>query len=411
MKKFIVRTMLTCSLIFVFLFTITMFLEYKNKDKLNTDVKVEYKIEDGEIVVPDTPKKVEANYQFSQVFFYSGLAITLLSPLLFLKYGGIEIIKKIRFKKKLVEGASFCFLYGIFTELLIFPKILFSSFYRAKLVGLSIENFSDFMARYLQSILFYSLEMLPIAMIIYIIFIKRKRWYIYVSIIVVLIGIGGAYISPYIDEMQNDLVSMEEGELKNSIVELAKDSGIEDLDIRVIEKSNTTKSINAYMTGIGKSRRIVFWDTTLKLSKDEILSVAAHEMGHYNMNHIQKSMLLTFVITIMLIMVTHIIMLKFKGRDYRVIDNIPKILFILNILFLVMSPIETVYSRKIEYDADQFAMEATNDGYTNGSLEIKFIQQNLSPIDVNSLYKWLVYDHPTVKDRIEHSNEFIKSMK
>ena len=108
---------------------------------------------------------------------------------------------------------------------------------------------------------------------------------------------------------------------------------------------------------------------------------------------------------------THRIMLKYKGREYRVIDNIPKILFILNLLLLVISPIQTAYSRKMEYAADQFAMEATNDGYTNGSLEIKFIQQNLSPIDVNSLYKWLVYDHPTVKDRIEHSNEFIESMK
>ena len=291
MKKFIVRTMLTFSLIFIFLFTITMFLEYKNKDKLNTQVKVEYKIEDGKIVVPDTPAKVEANYEFSQVFFYSGLAISLASPLLFLKYGGTEIIKKIRFKKKILEGASFCFLYGVFTELLIFPKVLFSAFYRARLVGLSTESFSDFMGRYFQGIIFYSLEMLPIAIIIYIIFIKRKRWYIYASIIIVLIAIGGAYISPYIDEMQNDLVAMEDGELKNSILELAKDSGIEDLDIRVVEKSNTTNSINAYMTGIGGSRRIVFWDTTLKLSNEEILAIAAHEMGHYKMNHIQKSII------------------------------------------------------------------------------------------------------------------------
>jgi STE24 endopeptidase len=292
---------------------------------------------------------------------------------------------------------------------LIFPKILFSAFYRAKLVGLNIETFSEFMARYLKGVLFSSLEMLPIAMIMYIIFIKRKRWYIYVSICVVLIGIGGAYISPYIDEMQNDLVAMDEGEIKNSIVKLAKDTGIEDLDIRVIEKSNSTNSINAYMTGAFGSRRIVFWDTTLKLSNEEILAIAAHEMGHYKMNHIQKGMIVTFIITILLILVTHIIMVKYKGRDYRVIDNIPKILFILNILFLAMSPIETAYSRNMEYDADEFAMEATNDGYTNGVLEIKFIQQNLSPIDVNSLYKWLVYDHPTVKDRIEHSNEFIKS--
>jgi len=411
MKKFILRTVMTFSVIFISLFAITMFLEYKNKDKLNTQVKVEYKIEDGKIVVPDTPAKVEANYEFSQVFFYSGLAISLASPLLFFKYGGTEIIKKIGFKRKISEGASFCFLYGVFTELIIFPKILFSAFYRARLVGLSTASFSDFMGRYFQGIIFYSLEMLPVAIIVYIIFIKRKRWYIYVSIILVLIAIGGAYISPYIDEMQNDLVAMKDGELKNSILELAKNSGVEDLDIRVVEKSNTTNSINAYMTGIGGSRRIVFWDTTLTLSNEEILAIAAHEMGHYEMSHIQKSIMLNIFMTILLILVTHRIMLKYKGREYRVIDNIPKTLFILNLLLLVITPIQTAYSRNMEYAADQFAMEATNDGYTNGSLEIKFIQQNLSPIDVNPLYKWLVYDHPTVKDRIEQSNEFIANSK
>jgi len=411
MKKFLVKTGLTFSLIFIFLFTITMFFEYKNKEKLNAEVNVKYKIENGEILVPDTPGKVEANYEFSQVFFYCGLVISLAAPLLFYKYGGTQIIKKLGFKKKLIEGASFCFLYGIFTELLIFPKILFSAFYRAKLVGLSKESFTDFMERYFQGILFYSLEMLPIAIIIYIIFIKRKRWYIYASVIVVLIAIGGAYISPYIDEMQNDLVPMEAGDLKDSIVELSRDSGIKDLDIRVIEKSSTTNSINAYMTGVGESRRIVFWDTTLKLSKEEILSVAAHEIGHYKMNHIQKGMLVTLLITILLIVCTHRIMIKYKGKNYRVIDNIPKILFMLNLLLLVVSPLETAYSRQMEYEADEFAMVATNDGYTNGSLEIKFIQQNLSPIDVNFLYKWLVYDHPTVKDRIEHSNQFIFNSK
>lgn len=411
MKKFIVRTVMTFSFIFIFLFSITIFLEYKNKDKLNTQVKVEYKVSDGEIVVPDTPAKVEANYEFSQVFFYSGLVISLASPLLFFKYGGTAVIKKIGFKKKILEAGCFCLLYGVFTELLIFPKALFSAFYRARLVGLSTASFSNFMERYFQGIMFYALEMLPIAIIVYMIFIKRKRWYIYVSIILVLIAIGGAYVSPYIDEMQNDLESMEEGELKNSILELAKNSGVEDLDIRVVEKSNVTNSVNAYMTGIGGSRRIVFWDTTLKLSNKEILAIAAHEMGHYEMNHIQKSIILSVFMTIFLILVSHNIMCKYKGREYRLIDNIPKILFILNILLVVAAPIETAYSRKMEYAADQFAMEATNDGYTNGSLEIRFIQQNLSPIDVNSLYKWLVYDHPTVKDRIEHSNEFIESMK
>ena len=63
----------------------------------------------------------------------------------------------------------------------------------------------------------------------------------------------------------------------------------------------------------------------------------------------------------------------------------------------------------MEVEADTFAMEITNDGYTNGALELKFIESNLTPVDVDPVIKWLAYDHPTCRERIELSNEFIKS--
>ena len=274
---------------------------------------------------------------------------------------------------------------------------------------MSSETFLGFFKRYFTESLLDLLIALPVIIIIYIIYLKFKNWYFIAAAILIAVSLVSNYVYPYIDEMQNDLRIMEDGELKEKILALSREAEIDNLEVMVIPKSKETSSMNAYMTGINNSRRIVFWDTTLKgLNEKEILSVAAHEMGHYKLNHIQMSILISSLTTVLTLLVLHNIMRKYKGRNYRTIDNIPQILFALNLIGLLITPLDSAYSRKIEVDADIFAMELTDDGYTNGALEIRFIESNLTPVDVDGLYKWLAYDHPTVKERIELSNEFNK---
>ena len=412
MKKFILRTIVTFSIIFTLLFGITMFIEYSKKADLKEEVNVEYRIEDGEIVVPDTPSKVNANLTFAETYFCISIVIALATPILFYFFGGIELIKKKSIKNKFIEGLYFCILYGVFSEVMMFPKILFSSFYRLRLVGLSCQSFlgcfKEYMIGNIESILFE----LPVAAFIYLLFIKRKHWYLYTGAILIAVSLINNYVYPYVDEIENELVDMEDGELKNKIIDLSNEAGIEDLDIKVIPKSHKTKSMNAYMTGIHNSKRIVFWDTTLnQLSDKEVLSVAAHEMGHYKLNHIRNSMLLGMGGILISLLLLNILMIKVKGHNYRVIDNIVLIIFIVNIMGYMTRPMETAYSRSIETEADEFAMKVTDDPLTNGALEIRFVESNLTPVDVDGFFKYMAYDHPTVKERIENSNKFARNMK
>lgn len=412
MKKFIFKTFLAFSLIFIFLFSMTMMLENKNKKAIESKVKVECEIQDGQIVIPQTPDKVAANYEFTKVYFYTGIALSLILPILFYIYGGIELIKRLNFRFKVIEGGMLCVLYYLFSMILNFPKVLFSSFYRGRLMGLSNLGFLDFVEGYLISNSIDLLISLPMIAIIYVIFIKRKRWYFIVAGILISVSLISNYLYPYFDEFQNELVPMEDCQLKRKIIDLSKMAGIEDLDIKVIPKSEETNSMNAYMTGVHNSRRIVFWDTTLNgLTEKEVLAVAAHEMGHYKLKHIEKSTIISSLLTIMTLMLVHNLMRRFSDKDYRKIDKIPYILFVINIIGILISPIETSYSRKMEVEADSFAMEITNDGYTNGALEIKFIETNLTPVDIDPLIKWLAYDHPTCRERIELSNNFMKAKK
>ena len=412
MKKFIFKTFLAFSLIFVFLFSMTMMLENKNKKAIESEVKVEYQIQDGQIVIPQTPDKVAANYEFTKVYFYTGIVLSIILPILFYIYDGIGVIKSFKFRSKLLEGGALFITYYLFSMVLGFPKVLFSSFYRGRLVGLSNLGFLDFIFGYLINNSIDLLISLPVMALIYVIFIKKKRWYFIVAGVLIAVSLISNYLYPYFDEYENDLVPMEDCQLKDKILALSKDAGIENLDIRIIPKSGETNSMNAYMTGIHNSRRIVFWDTTLNgLSEKEILAVAAHEMGHYKLKHIEKSTIISSLITIMTLLLVHNLMSRFCNKDYRRIEKIPYILFVINIIGILISPMETAYSRKIEVEADTFAMEITNDGYTNGELEIKFIESKLTPVDVDPLIKWLAYDHPTCKERIELSNTFIKAKK
>lgn len=407
MKKFLFKTFLGFALIFIMFFGITMCLEYKNKDKINSEVNVQVQVVDGKIQIPEIPDKVEANYEFSKSYFYLGYIIVIIIPLLFKAYGGVEVVKNKKFKHKWVEGFVLSLLFLIFSWVLTFPRSFFSSFYRARLVGLSNESFYNYITGNIIDNSIYILTSLPILIIFYLIYLRFNKWYLIVGIITMGLYVGGNYLYPYLDEIQNNLVPMEEGEIKEKVLELAENVGIKDLQVMVIPKSEETNSINAYMTGMGKSRRIVFWDTTLKqLNEQEIISVAAHEMGHYKLKHIQKSMVLSILISLMALILLNAIMEKHKGKNYRNIDNLSKLIFIFNLITLFSTPIEQGYSRKIEIEADKFAIEKTGDYYTNGALEIKFIESNLSPVDVDKLYKYFAYSHPTTKERIELSNSY-----
>ena len=409
MKKFIFRSFLCFSLIFIVFFIITMSLEYKNKDKIKSDVNVEVKVVDGKIQVPDTPDKVEANYEFSKSYYYVGTVISIALPLLFKVYGGIEVVKKRCYKHRWTEGIVLVLMFLIFSWITTFPKSFFSAFYRGRLMGLSNYTFSNYILNNVVNNCIDILTSLPIYLLFYVLYCRMKRWYIVVGVITVGLFIGGNYLYPYLDEKVNNLIPMEEGELKDSILELSRNVGIENLEVMVIPKSKETSTINAYMTGIGGSKRIVFWDTTLKqLNKNEILSVAAHEMGHYKLNHITKSTFLAILLTILSLIAVNAIMERRYGKDYRTLDNLVKLIFILNLISIITTPIEMAYSRKVEVEADRFAIEKTGDYYTNGTLEIKFIETNLSPVDVDKIYKLLVYSHPTTKERIELSNSYAK---
>lgn len=169
----------------------------------------------------------------------------------------------------------------------------------------------------------------------------------------------------------------------------------------------STKS-NAFFTGIGKTKRIVLFDTLIKNhSEDEILAILAHEIGHYKKLHIYKTLLLSVITSgvlfyLLSLMINNIHLFNaFKMDQTSIYVSLVLFSFIfipINYLFSILS---VAISRKHEYEADSFAIKTTNLSEVFIDALKKLSIDNLSNLTPHSLIVFLEYSHPPVLKRIE----------
>ena len=181
--------------------------------------------------------------------------------------------------------------------------------------------------------------------------------------------------------------------------------------------SEKTTGLNAYVTGIGASKRIVVWDTTIaKMSTPQIVFVAGHEMGHYVLNHIPKG--IAFADAALLVMFWLLYrfiggLISRYGADWKIEGVgdwacLPAFLLLISIFSFIGGPIGSAFSRHIEHQADQYGLEVTH-GLTLDSGQVAAQSfQILGEVDLadptpNPIDVFLFYDHPPIPDRIRFS--------
>jgi len=181
--------------------------------------------------------------------------------------------------------------------------------------------------------------------------------------------------------------------------------------------SEKVNELNAYVTGIGASKRVVVWDTTIaKMNTPQIVFVAGHEMGHYVLNHVWKGVaffgLLLFVFYAIGFRSIGWVLRRWGGNwGIRGIDDwasLPAFLLMLLILFFITQPVANAFSRYLEHQADQYGLEVTH-GLTpdSGQIAAQSFQilgeVDLADPDPNPVDIFLFYDHPANPDRVRFS--------
>lgn len=198
---------------------------------------------------------------------------------------------------------------------------------------------------------------------------------------------------------------LEDEELKRKIRELIEKASAKILKIYKVNASKRTKKQNAYVTGIGRSRRLVLYDTLMDYPQDELLAVVGHELGHHAKKHIQKDVILFSIYATVLLYLTNFLywqILKSNAFDVQR----PHTIFVYSLLFVsaigyFLEPVVNYISRKMEYEADEFSAKLLNTPAFMISTLKRLVRANLSNPNPHQLYKVWYYNHPAPEERIK----------
>lgn len=228
-------------------------------------------------------------------------------------------------------------------------------------------------------------------------------WALVTVFMVVVQFIAPTWIMP----LFNRFDPLEEGELKDAIISYARSIGFSLSNIFVMDGSRRSSKSNAFFTGFGRHRRIVLFDTLIENhTADELVAVLAHEMGHYQLRHILKMMLISILQTGLLFYLMSMIIQTPALFEAFYVEQ-PSIHAGLIFFSMLYAPIDFFLglivqrlSRTHEYAADRFAVTTTGHRMPMINALKKLSVHNLSNLTPHPFYVFLNYSHPPVLQRI-----------
>lgn len=241
-------------------------------------------------------------------------------------------------------------------------------------------------------------------------------WWLWVWLFFLVIGIFMMYISPFVIEpLFHRFTPIEDKELENGIRTIMEKVGLKVSRVFKVDASRRTKHTNAYFTGIGKVKRIVLYDTLLDtMDRDEVLSILAHEAGHWKKKHLLKHIVVTQVIASAVLYIafralqSDFLIEIFNIKESSFFAKVVLLSFIGSIVSVPFSPISNYFSRKHENEADRYSYELTGNSESMISALVKLSKDNLSNLHPHPLYTLFHYSHPPALERIRRIKEFGK---
>jgi STE24 endopeptidase len=312
-------------------------------------------------------------------------------------------------------------LYGIFYVLVValleLPLTWYEGFVRQHDYGLSSQTAAKFWTDALKGLALGAVLFALALALLYLLLRKSpRRWWLYMGLASIPILVLFLLITPiWIEPMFNRFGPMKNKVLEGEILSLASRAGIEGSKVYEVNKSVDTNTVNAYVTGLANTKRIVLWDTTLaKLQPLEILFVMGHEMGHYVLGHTYQLVALGSGLILFGLWVIHLsaggLIARFGDRfgfsELSDVASVPLIILLFTLVSFVLSPVLLAIGRHVEHEADRFGLEITRDNHDCGTAFVKLQQENLSVPRPGFLYKLLRSDHPPLGERIDFCNGY-----
>lgn len=307
------------------------------------------------------------------------------------------------------HGILFCLGVGLVFSIAGLPTDLYSTFGLESRFGFNKTTVGLYVTDKLKGLVLGLLIGIPFLLIVlWLMGAMGRFWWIWAfgfiaAFQLLMVVIFPTFIAPWFNKFE----PLKPGELRNRILALAQEIGFKTSGIFAMDGSKRSAHSNAYFTGIGKSKRIVLFDTLIEqMTIDQGLAVLAHEMGHYKLKHIRRMLIVQAVFLLVGLYLLSLLL------DYRPLYSA----FGLNpsnhaalVLFSLLSGPATFYlgplmnflSRKHEYEADRFSALTLRDGKPMEEALVNLTIKNLSNLTPHPWYSAYHYSHPTSVERID----------
>jgi STE24 endopeptidase len=370
-------------------------------------------------VPPPSPLALQY-YRSGNVLWGIGTVLSLAIPAVLLFSGISARLRSLAFRmarRWLASVMLYAVLFTLTTALVSFPLAFYQGYVRQHAYGLSNQSLEKWLTDWVLGVGLSAAGLALVAWIPYLLLSRApRRWWLYSGLATAPIASFILLISPvWIDPLFNDFGPMKDKALEQRILQLAARAGIPDSRVYEVAKSVDTKTVNAYVTGLGGTKRIVLWDTLLeKLSPDQIQFVMAHEMGHFVLRHVLTLILVaTALATLSFWVIDRVgtwMVSRFAShfRFDRLSDpaSLPLLFLLGTLVSLVTTPLLLALNRRQEHEADRFALELTRDNLAGAMAFVRLQQENLAIPRPGRLYMLWRGSHPSLGDRVDFANQY-----
>ena len=294
------------------------------------------------------------------------------------------------------------------------PLKYYSGFTLEHKYGLSNQTQKDWIKREAKKSVISFIISMPVVISVYA-FIRHwpLHWWLLTAALWFFISVLLAKFAPLlIVPLFYKYSPIKDSSLKDKLVSLAARAGFRAEGVYEIDISRDTKKANAAVIGLGKQKRIVLCDTLLRnFTEPEIEAVMAHELGHHKKQHNLKLIIFGGVSILATFFITNLLFLKLHGVFWNDLllsgfESLVLIYAIIAALNIISLPLQNMFSRKLEKEADQFALETTGDKDAFISTMKKLASQNLADTAPGRFCEIVLYSHPPISRRISFAESF-----
>jgi STE24 endopeptidase len=230
-----------------------------------------------------------------------------------------------------------------------------------------------------------------------------RQWWIGGTVVVVAFGVAITYASPVVlDPLFNKFTPLPEGKTRSDVLELARRAGVDVGQVYEIDASRRTTASNAYVTGIGHTKRVVLYDNLLHdFTPAEVRLVVAHELGHVRHRDVPHGLLYLAIVAPFAVFAVARLGERLAGRDTAGTPAaVPAVLLAVALVAPAITVISNQLSRAVERHADAFALELTHEPRTQIAFQRRITVKNVSDPDPPGWVTFLLGTHPPTIERI-----------